>query len=122
MIHPIHSWSGPSKLTSTATQRKRGLVNLTDDSLGGAWEPKATHGDPGSNTKVEKPLWGCGHPAACQGKGTGGTTRPILIAHTVYQAFTHSQLVKTSGKRQPCLEGTLQCFSKGSQSLKTEAG
>ena len=121
VIDPIHRQSSSSEPSSPTTQRKQGLVNFTDNSLGGAWEPQATHVDPGSNTRVEKPPWVCRHPPACQRKGTVGTTRPILMAHTAYQALTHSQLVKMSGKRQPCLEGTLQCFSKGFQSLKIES-
>lgn len=47
-----------------------------------------------------------------------GATRPTLITQSAYQALTHSQLVKMSGKRQPHLEGTLQAFSKGFQNLK----
>lgn len=52
VIDPIHRQSSLSESSSPITQRKQGLVNLMDDSLGGVWEPKATHTDPGSNTRV----------------------------------------------------------------------
>lgn len=52
VIDPIHRQSSLSESSSPTAQQKQGLVNITDDSLGGVGEPKATHTDPGSNTRV----------------------------------------------------------------------
>lgn len=72
----------------------KSFENLMDDSLGRAWEQKATHTMPGSNSSVEKPHWVCRYHCACQEKGIVGTMCPSLTVYTGYWVLTHSQFEK----------------------------
>lgn len=72
----------------------KSFENLMDDSLGRAWEQKATHTMPGSNSSVEKPPWVCRHHFACQEKGIVGTACSSLTVYTGYWVLTHSEFEK----------------------------